>query len=143
MRRLQEWWYYFRIQLKVFSIKSQIENSIQNLEKEHKEKHNRYQYIVEHFTDAVHESGFVPLKELERKKRVIDEVNNSIYGALGEMKVVRELEKLSDEYFLINDFSVSFSKAIYHKKEDEHILSIQIDHILVAPSGIFLIETKN
>ncbi len=143
MRRLKEWWYYFRIQLKVISVKSQLESFIQNLEKEHKDKQNRYQFIVERFTDAVNQRCYLPLKELERKKRVIDEVNNSIYGALGEMKVVRELEKLSDEYFLINDFSVSFSNAIYHKKEDEHILSIQIDHILVAPSGIFLIETKN
>jgi hypothetical protein len=50
---------------------------------------------------------------------------------------------MSDEYFLINDFSVYLSPAIYKRQENDCIKSIQIDHLLVAPSGIFLIETKN
>jgi hypothetical protein len=62
---------------------------------------------------------------------------------LGEQKVVKTLESLSDEYFLINDFVVSFSPAIYNRQENDYIKSVQIDHILVGPSGIFLIETKN
>lgn len=119
------------------------DSTIRILAKELRKKNNRYQYIHEHFSDAVYESGSIQLREHKRKKDVIEEINSSIYGALGEMKVVKELEKLSDEYILINDFSVSFNKAIYLKSENEHILSIQIDHVLVAPSGIFLIETKN
>ena len=91
----------------------------------------------------VNESCLVPLKDLERKKSIIDEVNTSIYGALGEQKVVKELEKLSDEYFLINDFCLSFPKPIYNRRENDYIKSIQIDHILVTLSGVFLIETKN
>ena len=62
---------------------------------------------------------------------------------MGEQKVVKTLEALPDEYFLINDFAVSFSPAIYNIQEKDYIKSIQIDHLLVAPSGIFLIETKN
>lgn len=84
-----------------------------------------------------------PLSALERKKTVIDGLNNFIYGALGEQKVVKTLQTLSDEYFLINDFAVSFSPAIYNRNENDYIYSIQVDHILVGPSGIFLIETKN
>ena len=57
--------------------------------------------------------------------------------------MVKELENLSDEYFLINDFSLSFETPIYNRQENDYIKSIQIDHILVTPSGIFLIETKN
>ena len=117
--------------------------SIEELVKSHTEKNNRLQYIVSHFTDAVNESGLVPLRELERKKGIIDEVNNSIYGALGEQKVVKELEKLSDEYFLINDFCLSFPKPIYNRQENDYIKSVQIDHILISSSGVFLIETKN
>ena len=60
-----------------------------------------------------------PLKELERKKAIIDEVNNFIYGALGEQKVVKELENLSDEYFLINDFCLSFRKPIFNRQEND------------------------
>jgi len=106
-------------------------------------KNNRYQYVVSHFKDAVNESSLSQLQELERKKRIIDEVNTSIYGALGEQKVVRELENLSDDYILINDFTCSFHPPIYNRQEDEYIKSIQIDHLLISPTGIFLIETKN
>lgn len=81
--------------------------------------------------------------ELTRKKNVIDQINNHIYGAIGEQKVVKELEKLPDEYILINDFTLEFYPALYHKQNNDYIKSIQIDHILISPSGIFLIETKN
>lgn len=132
-----------KIRNKALHIDSKIDYSIRNSVKIFTDKSNRYQYIVSHFSDAVNESSLVPLKELERKKRIIDEVNTFIYGALGEQKVVKELENLSDEYFLINDFSLSFKTPIYNRKENDYIKSIQIDHILVSPSGIFLIETKN
>ena len=132
-----------KIRNKELCVGSKIDYSIRNSVKIFTEKTNRYQYIVSHFADAVNESCLGPLKELERKKRIIDEVNTFIYGALGEQKVVNELENLSDEYFLINDFSLSFETPIYNRQENDYIKSIQIDHILVSPSGIFLIETKN
>jgi len=106
-------------------------------------KNNRHQFITSQFNLAVEESSQTALSEIERKKSVIDTLSSFIYGALGEQKVVKTLESLSDEYFLINDFSVSFSPAIYNRQENDFIKSIQIDHLLVAPSGIFLIETKN
>ncbi len=107
------------------------------------EKRKRLYYIDSNFEEAVKESCGLALHDLDRKKRVIDEINTFIYGAIGEQKVVKELEKLSDEYILINDFTFSFTKAIYYRQEVEHIKSIQIDHLLISPSGIFLIETKN
>jgi hypothetical protein len=107
------------------------------------EKNSRYQYINSHFADAVSNGCAAALNQLERKKRIIDELNSSIYGALGEQQVSKELEKLSDEHFLINDFSIQFSTPIYNRQENDYIKSIQIDHILVSPSGVFLIETKN
>ena len=76
-----------------------IAYTIRKLVEVQKEKSNRYKYLASHFTDKVNESCSFPLKELERKKAIIDEVNNFIYGALGEQKVVKELENLSDEYF--------------------------------------------
>jgi hypothetical protein len=107
------------------------------------EKTNRYHFITSHFNDAVQESSRASVSELERKKKVIDEINNSIYGAIGEQKVVKELENLSNDYFLINDFCISFSPPIYNRQENDRISSIQIDHLLVSPFGVFLIETKN
>jgi hypothetical protein len=106
-------------------------------------KKRRYQFLLLHAQEAVDQLVRQSLAQMERKKTVIDSISSHIYGAIGEQKVVNTLESLSDDYFLINDFAVSFSPAIYNKKQLEYIKSIQIDHVLVAPSGIFLIETKN
>ncbi|MBK7212760.1 MAG: NERD domain-containing protein [Bacteroidales bacterium] len=106
-------------------------------------KYNRFQFITSHFNIAVEQSSHTSLSEIERKKSVIDKLNSFIYGALGEQKVVKTIEALSDEYHLINDFKIYLSPAIYNSHENDYIKSIQIDHLLVAPSGIFLIETKN
>ncbi|MBK8685610.1 MAG: NERD domain-containing protein [Bacteroidetes bacterium] len=53
------------------------------------------------------------------------------------------MEQLSDDYHLINDFTCTFNPPIYKRQAGEYIWSIQIDHILISPSGIFMIETKN
>ncbi len=122
---------------------SKIANSLKSLTTEYNKANDRNQYIVSRFEDAVIESSFPQLDILDSKKTIIDEINSSIYGALGEQKVVKELEKLSDDYILINDFSCKFQPPIYNRQENDYIMSIQIDHILVSPSGVFLIETKN
>ncbi len=122
---------------------TKVNYSVRELVQQYQDKTNRYHYITSNFKDAVYESCLNQVTELENKQRAIDEVKNSIYGALGEHKVVKELENLSDENILINDFALTFHPAIYNRQENDHIKSIQIDHLLVTPSGIFLIETKN
>lgn len=140
---LRQWNYKRKIKRKEYNFDSEVNMSISNLVDDYKIKSNRYQFISSRVDEAVKQSAQHPLSELERKKEKIDELNSFIYGALGEQKVVKTLEALSDEYYLINDFTVSFSPAIYNRQENDYIKSIQIDHILVGPSGIFLIETKN
>lgn len=137
--------WYLKKELKSLEINlnTKISCAVQNLVDQHQEKTNRLQYITSHHRDAVNESCLTEINKLENKQHIIDEVKNSIYGALGEQKVVKELENLSDENILINDFALSFHPAIYNRQENDYILSIQIDHLLVTPSGIFLIETKN
>lgn len=122
---------------------TKIANSIQQLTNTLKTKSNRLQHIVTNFDDAVNQSCFLQLKELERKKNIIEDINTSIYGAIGEQKVSKDLENLSDDYILINDFTYTFHPVIYNRQENDYIKSVQIDHILISPSGIFLIETKN
>ena len=137
-----------------WNIKRQLRQRKRNFDAEEKksisklfdirnEKNDRYEFITSKFNLAVEQSSQKSLSEIERKKSVIDNLSSFFYGALGEQKVVKELETLSDEYFLINDFTLNFKPAIYNRQENEYIKSIQIDHLLVAPSGIFLIETKN
>lgn len=83
------------------------------------------------------------ITELEHFCTVIQNSRNLISGAIGENMVVNEINKLSDNYVLINDFNLKFSSPIYFKKYNQRIYSIQIDHLLISKAGIFIIETKN
>ncbi|MBC6491383.1 nuclease-related domain-containing protein [Flavihumibacter stibioxidans] len=143
IKNLRHWNYKRKIKHKEHNFDIEVKSSISNLIDNYQVKSNRYQFISSHVNEAIKQSAQYSLLELERKKATIDDLNSFIYGALGEQKVVKILEILSDEYFLINDFAVSFSPAIYNRQENDYIKSVQIDHILVGPSGIFLIETKN
>jgi hypothetical protein len=107
------------------------------------EKQDRSKYIHLNFQDALKQSGLSELQELKRKKEIIENLNSSIYGAIGEHKVEKVLKKLSEDYILINDFTCSFEPPLYNRKENDYIKSVQIDHLLISPSGIFIIETKN
>jgi len=83
------------------------------------------------------------LAVLTNTKAVLDDLYTLVAGAIGENAVANTLQELSDDYYLINDFSVRFDRPIYNRKEDDRIYSIQVDHLLVSKAGIFLLETKN
>lgn len=83
------------------------------------------------------------ISRLEYTRSVLEGASNLISGAIGESLVVKEIKKLSDEYVLINDFNLKFSKPIYYKEQNQRIYSIQVDHLLISRAGIFIIETKN
>lgn len=83
------------------------------------------------------------IEKLEYTRNVLESSRNLISGAIGENLVVKEIKKLSDDYVLINDFNLSFTRPIFYKKYNQRINSIQIDHLLISKAGIFIIETKN
>jgi len=64
-------------------------------------------------------------------------------GAYGEEEVIRILSGLPEEYHVLNDVNLKFEKNIYWKKHREYIRTCQIDHIVIGPTGLFLLETKN
>ncbi|MDF1698856.1 MAG: nuclease-related domain-containing protein [Saprospiraceae bacterium] len=93
---------------------------------------------------AIIERRIAPkLSIIEYTKGVLEEINPLIAGAIGEHKVEKELEGLSINGVLINDFSVNFDPPIYNRKEKDRIYSVQIDHLLITGAGIFVLETKN
>ena len=59
------------------------------------------------------------IEKLEYTRNVLENSKNLISGAIGENLVVKEIEKLSDDYVLINDFNLSFSRPIFHKKYNQ------------------------
>ena len=122
---------------------SKIGNSLRRYTDLYKLKQRRFDYLDHNFEKAVQDSTHTQLRDLDRKKTIVEELMPSVYGAIGEQKVVKELELLPDDHILINDFFCSFHPPIYNRQEKDYIKSVQIDHILIAPGGIFLIETKN
>jgi hypothetical protein len=86
-------------------------------------------------------------KHYENKMTFIDFIikHNKLLliGAIGENKTIDELSKLPDSFIVLNDVQLGFDPPIYNRKEDDHIFSIQIDHLVIGPSGVFNIETKN
>lgn len=93
--------------------------------------------------EIISERSAPRFKELEHMKTICTNLYPIIAGAIGENLVAKELEKLSDDCVLFNDYSIKFDKPIFYKKEKHLIHSIQIDHLLVTQAGIFIIETKN
>jgi len=58
------------------------------------------------------------------------EQSNTRKGVQGEESVAWELSYLSDEFLLLNDLMLPGSKG-------------NIDHVVVGPTGVFVVETKN
>ena len=106
-------------------------------------KNKRFHYLDSSFNDAVTKSSLPDLEEHKRKKKAIDKIANTVYGALAELRVAAELEQLPDDCILIDDFNCYFNPALFHRNTRDYLQSVQIDHLLIAPAGIFIIETKN
>lgn len=103
----------------------------------------RYEFIKLSSDEAIQESAANELELLIKKINKINEFESLIVGTYGEKAVVSELKNLPDDYVLINDFKYQFRKYIFDPSTNEYVKSIQVDHVLIGPSGIFIIETKN
>ena len=83
---------------------------------------------------------------IEEQKRIFSLLSKHkylFYGAEGEERVARELSNLPDTYTVINDCRLEFSPPLYDRNNNDRIYSIQIDHVVVGPTGLYLVETKN
>jgi len=83
------------------------------------------------------------VKDLHKAHDIINLNRASVFGAVGETSAIKELKKLPEEYYILNEAKLSFYRAIRWKKYGEYVKSCKIDHVVVGPPGIFLIETKN
>lgn len=99
--------------------------------------------LINNFENIISKRCMDSYQELEFIKETVEGLYTLISGAIGENSVVNELQKLSDNYYLINDFFLEFNPPIYNRRENDKIFSIQIDHLLICQSGVFVLETKN
>lgn len=114
-----------------------------NLEKEITVQNDNISYLENNFDKVFQEHFQVIEDKYIKAESLLKEYYSIFLGAIGEQKAVNELSKLPDSYYIINDFQLLFFKPIFHKASNNYIRSIQADHIVIGPSGIFLIETKN
>jgi len=83
------------------------------------------------------------VKHLHKAHDVIEKDKEFFVGAIGETATIKELKRLPKTYYIINEAKLSFTRSIRWKKYREYVKSCKIDHVVVGPTGIFLIETKN
>ena len=147
-----------------YTVKITLDNEIKNLEtvtKQAIEKSNKnifnkifgylkikslnrnIQSLINNYENIVKMRCIESCQELEHVKSTVEGLYTLIAGAIGENSVVNELQKLPDNYYLINDFSLEFNPPIYNKRDGGRIFSIQIDHLLICQAGVFVLETKN
>ncbi|HCK67538.1 MAG TPA: hypothetical protein DHW49_14855 [Anaerolineae bacterium] len=62
-------------------------------------------------------------------------------GAIAEIELIEKLKTLPDNYCLINDVKINLIESI--RFDGEWLASAQIDHLVISPYGIFVIEVKN
>ena len=104
------------------------------------EQHND---LKENFDDHFRRIEVAKCRHVRTAKDTIDTLRPTILGTIGENKVASTLSELPDNYTVINDVKVKLDRPIYNKRENDRIYSFQIDHVVVGPSGIFVIETKH
>lgn len=104
---------------------------------------NEIEYKKTNTDKLVHEMSESEIKKLNLINSIIEENKTILCGAIGENNAQKELQKLPSTYAIINDFRREFDRPLYYKKNDDYIYSVQIDHIVVGPTGVFIIETKN
>lgn len=64
------------------------------------------------------------------------------WGAFGELKVLKELKNLNDNYHVLCDVNVHLKDFVrYHGRRN--LKSAQMDFVVVGPTGIYVIEVKN
>jgi len=73
----------------------------------------------------------------------IEAVANSqeLAGAVAELDVIRALSALPDDYALLNDVSVAAKHPVPY--EGDTIVTAQLNHLLIGPTGVYVIETRN
>lgn len=77
------------------------------------------------------------LQEIEKFKKTPD-----FTGALGEIRVLRELSKLGKDYHILCGLNINLDKYTSFNGHWD-LKSAQMDFVVVCPKGVFVIEVKN
>lgn len=94
----------------------------------------------------IHNRDSVIQKECDNLAQAYDFLKKNktyLFGAEGEETVIKVLNRLPDDYHVLNDIILRFSPPLFWVKTGRKVWSCQIDHIIAGPTGFFVLETKN
>ena len=85
-------------------------------------------------------------RRVEGARRIVKGVealahSGVLANAIAERAVIRTLSTLPDDFVLINDLHLSTNQDVPF--EDSYLKTAQLDHLLVGPTGLYAIETRN
>jgi hypothetical protein len=107
-----------------------------------KENENKIVYLTNNQNEELNKRAKIFLEEMEYINTELNNLSPLLYGSIGELKAINLLRELPNQYYIINDFREVFNPPLYNTSEGEKIFSTQIDHVVIGPTGVYVIETK-
>lgn len=69
--------------------------------------------------------------------KTIHELEPIRLGMVGERIALSRLSDLPGSYHVINDYKKNFPRPLFRRETDEWISSMQADHVVIGPTGVF------
>ena len=119
-----------------------IERPLLNYLNKIKGNENKVEYLSNYQDEEIEKRAGMVIKNIENTISKLNSLSPLIFGSFGETKAIKLFQALPNQYYVINDFRKSFKPPLYNRNENDYIYSIQLDHIVIGPTGVYLIETK-
>jgi hypothetical protein len=99
------------------------------------------EYILSDLDNLIRQRLTKEIKQKEHIDRTLNELQSWVSGARGERQVLQTLSSLPDSYVIFNDFILDLNPPM--RSPEGMRFRCQADHVVIGPSGVFNIETKN
>lgn len=93
------------------------------------------------------DTGLFAIFRKWNKKRQLRKFENNLHhplhkGARGENKVIDELSKLGDDFYILCGLKIRLRHLVTYNQQ-KNLRSAQMDFVVVSRKGVFVIEVKN
>jgi hypothetical protein len=119
-----------------------IERPLEKYLKNIDENKNRIDDLTNNQENEIEKRAKQLITKIEYTITELNALSPLMYGSFGEIKAINLFQTLPNQYYVINDFKESFRPPLYNRNENDYIYSVQLDHIVIGPTGVYLIETK-
>lgn len=119
----------------------ELDKPFRGLEKEITRIQSTYRNYEDNFDNIIHRQMMPHMRAKQRIDAAIKQFSNWISGARGELETVESLVELPDDYYVFNDVYLELQPPLHRNGETR--FACQADHVVVGPTGVFNIESKN